>query len=138
MLSLAKFIRKEIELRENLVGTGFLDPPPLHRQNNTADFRVTVAGEIVSASGFNASSLYVFYDTLVSEGWTFEDQNDYEMFGTVRDDTIESNKRYPSLSHPFCRNSVTQVSDAVSQLVSGDDAVDGTEQVCHFGFPLDF
>jgi hypothetical protein len=29
MLSLAKFIRKEIELRENLVGTGFLDPPPL-------------------------------------------------------------------------------------------------------------
>ena len=28
MLSLAKFIKKEIELRENLVGTGFCDPPP--------------------------------------------------------------------------------------------------------------
>jgi len=27
MLSLAKFIKKEIELRENLVGTGFLEPP---------------------------------------------------------------------------------------------------------------
>jgi hypothetical protein len=27
MLSLAKFIKKEIQLRENLVGTGFLDPP---------------------------------------------------------------------------------------------------------------
>ena len=27
MLSLAKFIKKEIELRENLVGTGYLDPP---------------------------------------------------------------------------------------------------------------
>ena len=29
MLSLAKFIKKEIELRENLVGTGFLHPPKL-------------------------------------------------------------------------------------------------------------
>ena len=29
MLSLAKFIKKEIELRENLVGTGFLRAPPL-------------------------------------------------------------------------------------------------------------
>lgn len=93
MLSLAKFIRKEIELRENLVGTGFLDPPPLHKQTNTSDYRVTVSGEIVSASGFNANRLYVFYDTMVTEGWTFEDQNDYEMYGTVRDDTIESNKR---------------------------------------------
>jgi hypothetical protein len=27
MLSLAKFIKKEIELRENLVGTGFINPP---------------------------------------------------------------------------------------------------------------
>lgn len=49
MLSLAKFIRKEIELRENLVGTGFLDPPPIQKQNKevTADYRVTVIGEIV-------------------------------------------------------------------------------------------
>jgi hypothetical protein len=27
MLSLAKFIKKEIQLRENLVGQGFLAPP---------------------------------------------------------------------------------------------------------------
>lgn len=27
MLALSKFIKKEIELRENLVGYGFLDPP---------------------------------------------------------------------------------------------------------------
>ena len=27
MLSLAKFIKKEIELRENLVGDGFIEPP---------------------------------------------------------------------------------------------------------------
>ena len=49
MLSLAKFIRKEIELRENLVGSGFLDPPPIQKNHKeiTADYRVTVLGEIV-------------------------------------------------------------------------------------------
>lgn len=95
MLSLAKFIRKEIELRENLVGSGFLDPPPVkkHKNKQTADTRVTVVGEIVSASGFNAESLYIYHDTLVSEGWTFEDTNEYEMFGQVRDETTENNKR---------------------------------------------
>lgn len=92
MLSLAKFIRKEIELRENLVGTGFLDPPAAAK-NQVADYRCTVVGEIVSASGFNADRLYIFYETMVGEGWTFEDSNDYELYGTVRDDTCESNKR---------------------------------------------
>ena len=29
MLPLAKFIKKEIELRENLVGSGFLDAPQI-------------------------------------------------------------------------------------------------------------
>jgi hypothetical protein len=29
----------------------------------------------------------------VSEGWTFEDSNDYELYGTVRDDNCEMNKR---------------------------------------------
>lgn len=32
MVSLSKFIKKEIELRENLVGTGFLDPPPIRKE----------------------------------------------------------------------------------------------------------
>jgi hypothetical protein len=75
MLSLAKFIRKEIEMRENLVGTGFLDPPSILEQGRT-DFRVnrvTAIGEIVSASGFNAENLYIIYETLLTEGWTFED-----------------------------------------------------------------
>jgi hypothetical protein len=52
-----------------------------------------VIGEIVSATDFNAESLYVYYDTIVSEGWTFEDANEYEMFGTVRDEHSENNKR---------------------------------------------
>lgn len=106
MLSLAKFIRKQIELRENLVGYGFLDPPPFYEQNgmltSEADYRVTVLGEITSASGFNADKLYVFYDTFVSDGWTFEDKNDYELYGEVRDESSENNKR----------KSVTQISQA--------------------------
>ena len=101
MLSLAKFIRKEIELRENLVGTGFLDPPQPHdkpgqpgeKDWENADYRVTCMGEIVSASGFNADKLYVFYDTLVGDGWTFEDSNDYELYGMIRDENCENNKR---------------------------------------------
>ena len=60
MLSLAKFIKKEIELRENLVGTGFLDPPPLTKEVDpnsgetimNSDFRCTVLGEIVETVGF--------------------------------------------------------------------------------------
>ncbi len=95
MLSLAKFIRKEIEMRENLVGTGFLDPPSILEQGNT-DYRinrVTAIGEIVSASGFNAENLYIIYETLLTEGWTFEDQNNYELYGSVRDEFSENNKR---------------------------------------------
>ncbi len=60
MLSLAKFIKKEIELRENLVGTGFLDPPVLEKKEDpntgevimNSDFRCTVLGEIVETVGF--------------------------------------------------------------------------------------
>lgn len=53
MLSLAKFIKKEIELRENLVGTGFLDPPKAKKiktENKgyifSGDYRVTVLGKL--------------------------------------------------------------------------------------------
>ena len=44
MLSLAKFIKKEIELRENLVGSGFLEPPKDPKDNTKNDHRVTVLG----------------------------------------------------------------------------------------------
>jgi len=54
---------------------------------------VTVLGEIVSASGFQSERLYVFYDTFMTEGWTFEDQNSYEMSNTVRDEQDEINRR---------------------------------------------
>jgi hypothetical protein len=100
MLSLAKFIRKEIELRNNLIGSWFLDPPAKYetqdeykRSIQAADYRVTALGEIVSASGFNSDKLYIFYDTMMSEGWTFEDFNDTELYGMTRDDSSEINKR---------------------------------------------
>lgn len=80
MLSLAKFIKKEIELRENLVGTGFLDPPaPFNRSTKEAVSRITVLGEIVQAAGFEAENIYLKFDTLLSDGWSFEDNSEYEL-----------------------------------------------------------
>ena len=101
MLSLAKFIKKEIELRENLVGTGFLDPPPLQKQLDpltgetilSSDYRCTVLGEIVETVGFQAENTYIFYETFLPEGWAFEESNEQEVFGFIRDDHVEINKR---------------------------------------------
>jgi hypothetical protein len=94
MLSLAKFIKKEIELRENLVGTGFIDPPPQENRNSKdAVSRVTVLGEIVQASGFESENVYIMYDTFITDGWTFEDNNEYELSSALRDEHDESNRR---------------------------------------------
>ena len=84
-------------MRENLVGTGFLDPPGSKKSEKQAgqqDYRVTCIGEIVETIGFNAEQTYVFFDTFVPEGWTFEDSNAYECFDTVRDEHDEVNRRY--------------------------------------------
>jgi hypothetical protein len=48
----------------------------------------------VSASGFNDEQLYIFYETFLPEGWTYEDFNDYESMGVQRDEASEFNKRY--------------------------------------------
>jgi hypothetical protein len=94
MLSLAKFIKKEIELRENLVGTGFIDPPAQENRNSKdAVSRVTVLGEIVQASGFESENVYIMYDTFITDGWTFEDNNEYEISSALRDEHDESNRR---------------------------------------------
>jgi hypothetical protein len=70
MLSLAKNIKKKIELNENLVGTGFLEPPQalrkaakniLKQHEEEMSHRVTVIGEIMSTSGFTERSLYIMY-----------------------------------------------------------------------------
>lgn len=43
--------------------------------------------------GFNADNTYVFFDTFVPEGWAFEDANEQETYGFVRDEHAEYNKR---------------------------------------------
>ena len=49
LTSLSLIINREIELRENLVGTGFLDPP---MQGSEYDTRVTVMGK--NKNAYNA------------------------------------------------------------------------------------
>jgi len=50
------------------------------------EHRVTVMGEVVKATGFEAESTYIMFEVLLpSEGWIFEDVNEYEMYGMIRD-----------------------------------------------------
>lgn len=137
MLSLAKFIKKEIELRENLVGDGFIEPPAaavkygkklLGQHQEEMSTRVTVLGEIVSATGFSTPDTYVMFETLLpEEGWLYEDVNEYEIFGQVRDSTVEYNKR----------KSVTQISSG--RVIPSEDFEDEdtTKFTSHFSFPFD-
>ena len=99
MLSLAKYIKKKIELRENLVGTGFLLPPKAldkaakQYAQQLFSHRVTVIGEIASATGFKAQNIYITYHLMLPEnGWLFEDENE-EPFCYTHDRTSEYNKR---------------------------------------------
>lgn len=78
--------------------------------------------------GFEAENTYIFYETFLPEGWTFEEMNEQEVFGSIRDDHQEQNKR----------KSVTHTSKATVELVDDSDAVEGTQYVSHFSFPLDF
>jgi hypothetical protein len=106
---------REIELRENLVGTGFIEPPQqavkrvgkkiMKQSQEEMEHRVTVLGEVVKASGFQAENTYIMFEVLLpSFGWIFEDVNEYEMYGIIRDTTVEYNKR----------NSVTHISKGVT------------------------
>jgi len=71
------------------------------KNDDEMEHRVTVLGEIVKATGFAAQNTYIMYEVLLpSDGWIFEDINEYEMYGIIRDNTVEYNKR----------NSVTHIS----------------------------
>ena len=39
--------------------------------------------------GFEAENTYIFYETFLPEGWTFEEMNEQEVFGSIRDDHQE-------------------------------------------------
>lgn len=122
MLSLAKFIKKEIQLRENLVGTGFLEPPP---RGSDLPNRVTCMGEIVDAQGFDAPKTYIFFETFLPDGWSFEDYNKYETMSVTREDNAEFNKR----------NSSTHISNASVEPTDYDEE---TIFVSNFCFPFDY
>ena len=48
----------------------------------------------MSTSGFTASNLYIMYQLLLPEqDWVYEDNNEYEMYGVVKDNMSEFNKR---------------------------------------------
>lgn len=53
-------------------------------------------GEIMSTSGFDAEKQYIFYEVFIPEGWSFEDYNEYEVTGLLREETSEFNKRNSS------------------------------------------
>ena len=131
---------REIELRENLVGTGFINPPDEKSEYNN---RVTVVGisislnpinhlnttgEIVSANGFEAPKQYLFYEAFLPEGWSFEDYNEYETYGLVREETTEFNKR----------KSCTHIAEANVETTEDTEDPEGTEYVSHFCFPFDY
>ena len=139
MLSLAKFIKKEIELRENLVGNGFIEPPStvlkkaakqiMQEHEEDMQHRVTAMGEIVSCRGMSSPNCYVMFEVLIPEdGWIFEDVNEFEIFGVVRDNTVEYNKR----------QSVTHISQGRVEHSEDLEDEDSTKFCSHFCFPFDY
>ncbi|CAI2375794.1 unnamed protein product [Moneuplotes crassus] len=80
------FVKKEIQLQNNLIGSGFAEPPP------SGSKRVSYTGEIVSAIGFDQPKLSITYKVHVPELWEFDDYNSYETLGIIKD-LDEVNKR---------------------------------------------
>lgn len=93
------------------------------------EHRVTVLGEISKVTGFQSPNTYVMFEVLVpSEGWIFEDINEYEMYGIIRDNTVEYNKR----------NSVTHLSQGVVVKSSLNNLEEEEVFESHFCFPFDY
>lgn len=89
------FVKKEVQLQNNLIGTGFADAPA------SGKTRVSYTGEIVSAIGFDQPKLSINYKIHLPELWDFDDFNSYDTLGTTSD-LDEINKR----------ESITQFSNA--------------------------
>ena len=91
--------------------------------------RVTVLGEIVSATGFSAQNTYIMYEIFLPEqGWLFEDINETEMYGIIRDNSVEYNKR----------KSVTHISSGKVDISDDVEDEDTTKFTSHFCFPFDY
>ena len=98
-------MNRELELRQNLVGEGFLNAPAKLKGNrvtilgskNTClfvSFFQSCSGEIVSATGFEEKSLYIFSQILISRGWEFEDELEYYIADPDLIHHTQINKRY--------------------------------------------
>jgi hypothetical protein len=85
-------------------------------------------GEIASTSGFECEMQYVFYEVFMPDGWTFEDYNEYETYGLVREETTEFNKR----------GSSTHIAVASVEPSNDPDDPEATHLVSNFCFPFDF
>lgn len=55
MVEKLNFLEKELEMKQNLVGEGFVAPPPI------GSVRVNVMGEILSAENFTCNDLYIHH-----------------------------------------------------------------------------
>jgi hypothetical protein len=65
---------------------------------------------------------YLFYEVFIPEGWSFEDYNEYEVAGLIREETSEFNKR----------NSSTHISRASVEASTDPEDPEGTQYVSHF------
>ena len=71
-MSEIKHIVKEIELKQNFVGDGFLHPP------EDGLNRINIFGEISHLEGFIEDRLYCFWEfELPQIGWKVDDENEY-------------------------------------------------------------
>lgn len=109
------FVKKEILLQNNLIGTGFADAPP------SGNSRVSYTGEIVSAIGFDQPKLSINYQVHVPELWSFDDFNSYDTLG-ISNDLDEINKR----------ESITQFSTANTTMHNHQQVYESS-----FCFPFD-
>lgn len=80
------FIRKEVQLQDNLIGTGFAEAP------QSGKTRVNYTGEIVQAVGFDEPRVNLNYKVWVPEDWEFDDFNKYDTLGIEGDQDL-INKR---------------------------------------------
>lgn len=101
----------------------------LQQHEEEMTHRVTVLGEIVSTTGFTAQNTYILYDLFLPEqGWLFEDINETEMYGIIRDNSVEYNKR----------KSVTHISQGRVEMSEDLEDEDTTKFTSHFCFPFDY
>ena len=65
---------------------------------------------------FNLLLRYIFYEVFLPDGWAFEDYNEYEISGLIREETTEFNKR----------NSSTHTAQANVEASTDEDDPEGT------------